>query len=298
MATPIYLDGDLNMQFDWPPLDLENTLETPPESAQESQGDAARQAESVSQSPRSNCVRQLTVLAADIDQVSQDLSAISHIHMPKNRSVDDYHAEFIQKFASHRCVEQLFTLAQRLTDIYPQALKILFSRLGYSQCQDPNCFHTIEMPDALEDFFSTTDEDQDGIDSFLFNLLVLCHTKVIDVMGFLIITARTCTQITFASPDRREPEVHIPEVRVGNFVATHSAASSMQIVLLIHIASVLRDYAGQLSTQVATTVGNEKRSKQNHILKLQCELLEERAISKMKSLEQVKAVLMRLGFIN
>lgn len=296
------VDDDLSMHLDWPSLDWENALGPPTEAAPEPEfhPDEARpigQAEAAEQDRRASSVRQLTALAAEIDQVSLDMSSVALVHVSKHRPVEDVHSSFIDYFAAHRCVEQLFTLAQRLTDIYPQALKILFDGPESSECKDPDCFHTVELPSDLEDFFSTTDEDRNDLDTFLFNLLVLCHTKVLDVMGFLMISARTCTQITFSSPDLREPQVHIPEVRVGSFVATNAAASSMQVALLIHIASVLLDYARQLSKEVTTIVDRNEHSKQNRMLKLQCELLEEKAVSKMNLLANIKGVLMRLGFM-
>ncbi|KAI1371852.1 hypothetical protein F4677DRAFT_283152 [Hypoxylon crocopeplum] len=300
--TPVYLDGDLNMQFDWPSLDLEDALATPPEAPQGLQPEVQQvgqvgQAEATLQDPRSTYIHQLTAFAVEIDQVSSDLSPIPFVHVPKDRPVGDYHAKFIENFTNHRCVEQLFTLAQRLTDIYPQVLKILFDKPKYSECHDLNCFHTVELPDELEKFLSTTDEDRNEVDSFLFNLLVLCHGKVLDVIGSLILCARTCTQITLASPDFLEPDVHIPEVRVGNFVATNTAASTMQTVLMVHIASVLLDHARQLKEQVTAVTRFESNSKQSQMLRLQCELLEEKAVSKTRLLEQVKIVLTKVGLM-
>ncbi|KAI1771234.1 hypothetical protein F4818DRAFT_216830 [Hypoxylon cercidicola] len=299
MLAPACLNEDPNMHLDWSSLDWENVL-GPTEAAPEFQLDEARrfgQAEVAEQSRRTSSVRQLTTLAAEIDQVSLDISSIARVHVPKNQPIENAHSSFIDNFAAHRCVEQLFILAQRLTDIYPQALKILFDGPGSSDCKDPECFHTVELPDDIEEFFPTTNDDRNGVDSFLFNLLVLCHTKVIDVMEFLMASARACTQIALGSPTLREPQVHIPEVRVGSFVATNAAASSMQAALLVHIASVLLDYARQLSKEVTTVADRNENSKQSRMLKLQCELLEEKAASKMSLLENVKGLLTRLGFL-
>ncbi|KAI1760784.1 hypothetical protein GGR53DRAFT_61821 [Hypoxylon sp. FL1150] len=302
MPTPpaCLINDDLDIHLDWPTLDWENALGPPTESNTAFQVDEPRplgQAETARQHRRASTVRQLTTLAAEIDQVSLDLSAIAIVHLPRSQPIEDAHNSFIDNFSAHRCVEQLFTLAQRLTDIYPTALKILFEEPEFSNCRDPDCLHTVELPSDLDEFFSTPDEDRDDVDSFLFDLVVLCHTKVLDVMGLLMITARTCTQITFHTPDLREPQVHIPEVRVGSFVATNAAASSMQTALLTHIASVLLDYARQLSKETTAVVDRNANSKQTRLLKLQCEILEEKAMSKMKLLENVKGLLTRLGFM-
>lgn len=292
----------MNMQLEWPPLDLESTLVTPPEFAPEPSLDVTRQVEraedteATSEDPRSFCVRQLTTLAVELDQASLNLSSLSQIHIPKNRPIGEFHDKFIENSGRHRYVEQLFALAQRLIDIYPQVLKILLDRPDLSDCQDTNCFHTVQLPGELAAIFSPTDDGQDEIDPFLFNLLVSCHGKVIDAMGAIIACAKTCTQVTVASPDFDEPGVHIPEVRIGNFVATNSAASTMQTVLLVHISSVLVDYARRLSKRVAMAVEHEKDSKQVQVLKLQCELLEEKATTRVKLLERVKEIFTKVSF--
>ncbi|KAI1135932.1 hypothetical protein F5Y05DRAFT_405570 [Hypoxylon sp. FL0543] len=299
IPTPLYLGGDLdmNIQFDWPSLDLENASATRPEVPQEPQTDSALptgRTEAASQDPRSICVRQLTNLAFEMDRVSEDLSFISRIHMPRNRPTIDYYAEFVDR---HQCIENLFTHAQCLIDIYPKILKVLFDKSDLSDCQDPNCFHTVELPHELDDFFSSMDDDRNGVDVFLFNLLVSCHTKILDVMGAIVDCSRTCTQVTFSTPGLVEPSVQIPEVRVGNFVATNSAAGTMQTALLVHVASVLVDCARRLRKRVAEIVEGETNSKQVQVLRLQCELLEERATSKLKSVERVRGLFSSLSFM-
>ncbi|KAI8961176.1 hypothetical protein F5Y11DRAFT_348817 [Daldinia sp. FL1419] len=273
-------DVDMSMQFDWPSLDLENVLVTPPEFPQDSLPDQQiEQAETVSHDPRSTCVRLLTSLAVDIDQVSISLSVVSHVHVPKDRPIEEYHDKFIEN--NGRSV-----------------LSVLFDRPDSPDCQDPDCFHESELPNDIAAFFSAQGDDKNEIDTFLFNLLVSCHGKVVDAMGTIINCAKTCTQVTLASPDLVEPHVHAPEVRVGNFVATHTSASTMQTVLLIHIASVLVGYAQQLTKKVATIVEAEQDSKQAQMLKLQCELLERKSVSKMRLLQQVKELLTTIDFKN
>ncbi|KAI1451847.1 hypothetical protein F4805DRAFT_70735 [Annulohypoxylon moriforme] len=307
ILTPTYLDGDLNMnmnmnmntQFDWPSLDLGDAPVTSPDTFLEFQSGTAQQigqAETASQDPRSTCIRQLTTLAAGIDIVSQELSSISRVHVPKNRPIEEYHSKFIGDNTRHLWVEQLFTHAQHLIDIYPQALKIIFDKLDGSECKDPDCFHAVELPDELAAFFTGLDDDQDKIDIFLFNLLASCHAKVVDVIGLVVHCARVCTQVTLASPNLVEPDVQIPEVRVGNFVATNTAASTMQTVLLIHIAEVLVDYAQQINQQITATCKHEN-STQVQMLKLQCKLLEEKATSRMRLLKQVKTLFAKIGFM-
>ncbi|KAI0882369.1 uncharacterized protein GGS22DRAFT_50899 [Annulohypoxylon maeteangense] len=302
MLTPVYLDDDLNTsvnaQFDWPSLDFGDALGTLPDTIQDLQPDTtqqARQADAASQDPRSTCIRQLTTLAVDVDLVSRDLSSISRVHAPKNLPIEKYHSRFIENNTRHLCIEQLFTHAQRLIDIYPQALRIIFDKVDNAECEDPDCFHAVELPDELAAFFTGLDDDQDKIDVFLFNLLASCHSKVVDAVGLVVHCARTCTQVTLTSPDLTQPDVRIPEVRVGSFVATSASSSTMQTVLLIHIGEVLVDYAQQISQQIATAFEHEN-STQTQMLKLQCKLLEEKSTSKMRFLKQVKILFAKMSF--
>ncbi|KAI1089413.1 hypothetical protein F5B19DRAFT_378152 [Rostrohypoxylon terebratum] len=329
MFSPVYLDGDLNTNtdinlnmntnmnmdmsmsmLDWPPLDLGHAPETPsdtiqqmqlslspaPATPQAGQPGQPGQAEATSQDPRSMYVRQLTALAVDVDLLSRDLSSISRVHVPKNRPIEEYHSKFVENNARHLCIEQLFTYAHRLINIYPQVLNIIFDRLDHSDCSDPDCFHAVDLPDELAGCFTGLDDDQDKIDVFLFNLLASCHFKVVDVMALVVQCARTCTQVTLTSPNFSEPDVQIPEVRVGNFVATKTSASTMQTVLMIHIAEVLVEYAQRLSQQITATFEHED-STQAQMVMLQCKHLEEKATSRMALLKQVKTLFTRIGFM-
>ncbi|KAI2604357.1 uncharacterized protein GGS25DRAFT_507901 [Hypoxylon fragiforme] len=295
--TTAFLDGSLSsldMQFDWSCPGPGNSLGAdPPEFIMNhSQPDVSQSAETepdpVSQDPRSICVRQLTTLAAELDQVSLDLTSVLHIHIPQNELLEDGHAKLFGHFARRGFVDRLFILVQRLTEIYPQALELLFDTLNPPQCQDPDCFHTLKIPNELHELFSGLDDNQNEVDVFLFNLLVLCHGKVVDVMGSLILCARLCSLTTVASPSLHQSGAHISEVRIGSFVANNSAASTMQVVLLIHLTSVLLDYSRQLSERTTKMVEHESNSKQGQVLLLQCQILEEKVVGKKKLLEKVK----------
>ncbi|KAI1465363.1 uncharacterized protein F4812DRAFT_119136 [Daldinia caldariorum] len=291
----------MNMQFDWPPFDMDfdNALVTPPDLSQGSSSDRqGEQTELPPQDTRSTSVRFLTSLAVEIDQLSITLSNVSHVHVPKNRPAQEYHDKFIENSARSVCIEQLFTVTQSLADNYPQVLSVLFDRPDSPDCQDPDCFHRSELPPDLQVFFPASGDNQYEIDTFLFNLLVSCHGKAVNAIGTIISCARTCTQVALSSSDFVEPHVHIPEVRVGNFVATNTTASAMHIVLLIHVTSVLVDNAQQLTKLVTAALEGRKDSKQAQMLKLQCEVLEENSISKMKLLQQAKGLFTGMNLRN
>ncbi|KAI5855120.1 hypothetical protein GGS23DRAFT_589909 [Durotheca rogersii] len=82
VPTSAYLSSDLDMQFDWPSLDLETALITPPGAPQGAQPAATYPVgllDAADEDPRYVFVHQLTALAVDIDKVSLGLSSISQI---------------------------------------------------------------------------------------------------------------------------------------------------------------------------------------------------------------------------
>ncbi|KAI1078968.1 hypothetical protein F5B20DRAFT_187645 [Whalleya microplaca] len=297
-------DSNIDMQFEWPPLDFESPLEnpivTPTDLLQEPQivvTQEVGQTEAAALDPRSTCVHQLANLAVEIDKVYLKLLPQSLIHMPKEQPFEDFINRITHNFNQRQCLEQLFTLSQGLIDLYPQVLEVIFDEPKPSNCQDSECFHAVELPHEIEVLFSTLEENAHDIDIFVFNLLISCHSKVTDVIGGFLKLARTCTRFTVASPDQTEPRHHIPELRVGNFVASGSSSSAMQTVLLIHISSVLVDYTQELSKRVTERTAHGRNSKHNQMLKLQCDILEENASSRLKQLQSVMSAIKKLGFM-
>jgi hypothetical protein len=75
----------------------------------------------------------------------------------------------------------------------------------------------------------------------LANLIVSCHSRLLDLVDCFFLLVTSCIRVTVASPDRREPEFDGPEMRVGSFVLAKTAAALMQIPLLKHLTLGLSD---------------------------------------------------------
>lgn len=313
VTTPVYddafsfqtpVDDSLGIQFDWQPLDFGSTLTPPLEAAAGAGTQDAVQLEPAvekqgvsSSSPlenrRSSCVRQLTALAADLDEVFREMPTASLFHMPRGSPIEEVLGHYTKTFDPQRLLELLFRSGQVLIDIYPDILGILFdTETQVNACPNSDCIHIADLNVSSEDIPGSGDM----FDTFLFNLLVLCHTRMLDIFESLLSHATLCAKISTAYPDGKEARVSVPELRVGNFVASAASSSTMQAVLLAHIASVLKTQSQQLSRKVSEAIGDEPNDKQNRMLRLQCEILEDSSADRVKQLQEVKERLIALGF--
>ncbi|RYP62894.1 hypothetical protein DL771_009543 [Monosporascus sp. 5C6A] len=294
------VDDGLDTQFDWQQLDFGCALPTTPEITQDGQPETAREAASSGASAsdsRSAHVRQLTTLAADLDKVYREMPATPAVHMSGDRPFEGFMSRYTEKYNQERCLEQLFSAGQILIDIYPHIMEILPKEPEAVICLDGDCIHLSSDVHSSNRETCQSRGVAQNLDIFLLNILVLCHSRLLDVFGNLLSHVHVCAKITMAYPNGGEPKVHIPELRVGNFVAPASSASMMQVVLLTHIASVLKTRAEQLGRKVTEALGNGHDDKQSRMLRLQCEILEESAKSRLEDLHQVRARLDRLGFL-
>ncbi|TRX91597.1 hypothetical protein FHL15_007602 [Xylaria flabelliformis] len=253
------------------------------------------------QDPRSACVRQLSAIAVEIHDVSVELSPAASIHLSKGADFEEYYSQHVIHVSHSRCIEQLFTLAQRLIDLYPDALRLLTdgSRPHWGEdCQDLNCFHNSDMLEEFTNVFSETNPTRSPIDMFLLQLLAACHEGVSDALDYIVGATKFCAKITAASPDLIQPRLHIPELRVGNFVASATSASSMQATLFSHITAVLMGNAKLLRKTVGDTLKEtDSPDKKARMMMLQCELLEERSQLQAEQFVRIRDGLTKCAYL-
>ncbi|KAI1271621.1 hypothetical protein F5Y07DRAFT_340162 [Xylaria sp. FL0933] len=253
------------------------------------------------QDHRSIYIRQLSALAIEIHNVSTELGPAGRLHLPKGINPEELYSQHVIHVSHSRCIEQLFNIAQRLIDIYPNAISFLldenYLRLD-EECQDADCFHNSDVPGDFADLYPGGDPIRSRIDVFLFHLLSACHGKTSDVLECLVRTTQLCAKVTAASPDLIQPQMHIPELRVGNFVASATSSSSMQATLLVHITADLLENARNLRRKFESlpeTAGPP--DKEMRMVLLQCELLEERAALQADQFTRVRDTLTKLAYI-
>ncbi|KAI0874271.1 hypothetical protein GGS24DRAFT_349150 [Hypoxylon argillaceum] len=295
-------DDNLDLHLIWPPLPgASGPSVTNLDYISPALSDPTLDTETTWQDPRSICVRQLSTIAAEIHAVSVELSPIADIHLPKGGDPEELFSQYVIHISHSRCIEQLLTLAQRLIDLYPDLLRLLSGesnpcRIG--DCQDPDCLHNCELSNDFADVFKEAAPARSRIDAFLFNLVAACHGKVSDVLDYIADASQFCAKVTAASPDLSQPRLHIPELRVGNFVASAASASSMQATLFAHIASVLVENAKSLRKTVEdASKAIDPPGREMMVVLLQCELLEERSQRQADQFSRIRDGITRCAYM-
>ncbi|KAI0975098.1 hypothetical protein F4678DRAFT_317463 [Xylaria arbuscula] len=294
------VDGSFQFDLSWPPLLNAGEVSatnpdyiTPPVSDPEPK--------TAPQDHRSICVRQLSSLAVEIDNLASELESTGGTHLPKEIDPEDLYSQHISHVSYSRYIEQLFNSAQRLIDLYPDVLTLLSKEDSSSlreECQDSNCFHSSDVSGDFAAIFSEADPIPSRVDMFLFHLLAACHGKISDVLDWLVKTTKLCAQVTSASPDLIQPRLHIPELRVGSFVASATSASSMQATLLVHITAVLMENTKSLRRRFeGLSKTADRPDKEIRVVLLQCELLEERSSLQAKQFVRIRDGLTKLAYI-
>ncbi|KAH9892174.1 hypothetical protein F4778DRAFT_328173 [Xylariomycetidae sp. FL2044] len=297
--TSLSLDPVLGLNFEWPPPGLDHAaIFTPPPA--DIQPDPASH---TGPSPRAACVRQLTNLACDLDHANQSvpsiLSAIHKLLTSQDRAIAELEVnESAANGNVHplRFLEHIFNLGQRLIDLYPQVLRLMFASSTDAECRDG---HSGATADAVASYMTAMGEPR-SVDTFLFNILIACHSGVSRFMGAVLPGGNLCARMAQGSTETGEHEMHIAEVRVGSFVASASSSSSMQAVLLVHIATVLAERAHQLREGVAEATKDDKNDCDGNreVLMTQCNLLEEGAQSFLTQLKQMRELLIKMGILH
>jgi hypothetical protein len=305
-ATPVYedylpfatppMENGLNLDFDWPPLEFDGSLSTPtdpPPSAPEPTPDIENDCSLTD--PAAICARQLSDLSVEIDRVYSNIPTHVIMHISKNDPISDVAKTWAEKYSQRQCLEKLFTAGQQLLDIYPRAVGLILKPEQDEDCQDTACLHRQDLPSELQDYFTAAGGKKIPVDMVLLNLLITCHMRVSDILGHMLFHVQMCAKITLALPEK-EPDMQIPELRVGNFVASAEASSTMQLMLLIHIMSGLAERAKKLNDRVNEATKEDSSTKQARMIKLQCEVLVDGAESRVLELQKVRDIVNKLGF--
>ncbi|KUI70811.1 Transcription factor ACEII [Cytospora mali] len=248
--------------------------------------------------PRPACTKGLTDLLLEMDKIWARLPLKTTLHIPRHDPHELYIKALTEKATARYILENLFTLAQQLIDLYPQATALIFSRDAgpRAPCDVPDCTHELALPPALCDLEGQS-SGQNGaskVDAVLANVLVACHVRLLDVLDRVFLLVTSCTRVTLASPDRREPELEVSEVRVGSFVPQRSAAVLMHMTLLKHLMLGLSGKLALLNEElvVARTGGGFEEDLDAQILKLQYESLARRHARQIENIGTIEEFLL------
>lgn len=250
--------------------------------------------------PEQLCASRLAKLLLDMDSLWAKMPVKSTLHLAQSTSHEEHVKTLTNTIVTKAVLETIFALAQRLIDIYPDAINAAMPRdTGHATaCDIPDCTHHLTLPSALAAIEKKVTRRQGArnADLPLANVLVSCHSRLLDLLDCFFLLVTSCIRVTVASPDRREPEFDGPEMRVGSFVAPKTAAVSMQIALLKHLMVGVSDRLSDFGTAISSRVGSvrdERSSMEVQILTLQHELLTKRHASCLENIGTIEDYLMR-----
>ncbi|ROV99774.1 hypothetical protein VSDG_03148 [Cytospora chrysosperma] len=230
------------------------------------------------------CTRKLTDLLLGTDKLWARLLLSSALHIPRSDPHEVYLKALTEKATTKHILEDLFSLAQQLIDLYSPATDLIFSRDPdpLAACDVPGgcCTHELDLPPALRELegqASGRGTRAAKVDAALANLVVSCHVRLLDVLDRVFLLVAACTRVTLASPERREPDFDVAEIRVGSFVPQRNAAVLLQFVLLKHLMVCLSVKLGSLGGAIASRTGHfGEEDLEMRILTLQHKSLTER----------------------
>ncbi|KAK7983197.1 hypothetical protein PG989_010599 [Apiospora arundinis] len=300
--VPIALQ-DLDMHFDWPPMTLDTPWEQLPGLTPElTHGpDSAASSSEQTEPPedlRTSVVRRLSKLSTEFDKVYASASTEELRHVPNDDFIREIATKWGKEHNQQKVLEQLFASTQQLVDIYPEAMKQIFREREKMDCQDPGCIHHEPLPAKYADALGVGEDDGmalEGIDHFLFDHLHLCHSRLNDVLGSLLLRLKMCNLIATRTPVLTESDFDVPTLTVGNVVVSSQSATSMQALLVVHIATSLASRAQKLKETMARATQQANTSKAR-LLGLRCDVLMEESESRLKLLRIARDHMSELRF--
>ncbi|KAF5665164.1 transcription factor ACEII [Fusarium heterosporum] len=224
----------------------------------------------------------LTEMMAALDRLQESWPKSEREHLSVKELNECLRAS---KFDLGSYLEALLQRAQELVHLYPEVLERLEPR--DSTCATPECIHN--------SYQYSRSESRPVIDQSLINLLLACHIRILDLFDHIIFHGHMCASAVPFLPKDHEPQLDIPEIKIGSFVAPKISAASMMIAMFIELQSSLNAKVQQLHNTVSSAVGHESR--EARILELQCESLEERASENVPSLQSLRDIFSKLGLI-
>ncbi|KAK8073123.1 hypothetical protein PG996_006471 [Apiospora saccharicola] len=302
---------DIQMQFDWPPMTLDPTWEPLPEFTPEfpTGPDSATSVSEPTEPPeapedlRSSIARRLSELATEFDHLYSNAAAEELRHLPNDESIREIATKWGKEHNQQKVLEQLFASTQQLIGIYPEAVGQIFRERHKVDCQDPGCIHHEPLPAELAGALQPVEDDsmeREDIDHFLSDHLLLCHSRLNDLLGTLLLRLKMCSLIRARNPVLEESDFDVPTLTVGNVVVSAHSATSMQALLLVHIATSLVSRAQLLRNKMNLAIHRQATgttmSSKSRLLGLRCDVLVEESESRLKLLKIARDHLLETRF--
>lgn len=269
---------------------------SPTETETETETEASSDAHS---DPKSACIKKLTNLLLDADNIWAKIPLKSPLHIAKSESLGLCVIGIDQKLAATSMLEMTFIMTQKFIDIYPTAINMAVARDAQSEkvCNITDCIHYIDVvPALLEEEQLGGQVTSGGTDVVVANLIISCHTRLLDILDGLFMLSTSCTRLTVANS--REPEFDVSDMRVGSFVPQRTGAVLMQIALLKHLVAGLTERLASFGEAISSIVaGQAQGSSEGQIMELQHQVLTKRHAMKVKQVGVLEEFLFKFDFM-
>lgn len=236
-------------------------------------------------------VKQLMDFMVALDAVHRSFPS-NEMHHTSKENIQQWADTLGNRIDLKAQLESILDHASRLGVLYPFITKLASPSKGTHHANDnctvPACIH--------QDSFAQDSMPAPSIDYALLNVLVGCHTKLLDILELLLGHGRVCGQVVSLLPKDQEPSFDIPEIRVGKFVATKDRAVTYFVTFLADLLGSLSRRVGEVESMAG--LSDAKREREARVLGLQCEILKDRSDEVMKGLVDLKEDMTKRGLVH
>lgn len=141
-------------------------------------------------------------------------------------------------------------------------------------------------------------QDSLRVDLAMMYTLIACHVRVLDVIDAIVKFARACADMAPFLPPGYDPKFDVPDIRIGSFLAPRAAAASIFLTTLLELQIDLIGKAQDLRQRVKDRCSPEQEApKELELAGLQCQLLVDRATSRLEESRHLKTHVLNTGIL-
>lgn len=236
-------------------------------------------------------VKQLLDYTLALDAIQRSFPS-NELHHTSKENIQQWADKMSTMVNLKNQLEAILDHTSQLGALYSTIVNLSAPQKGAQEangdCTVPSCIH--------EDTFAPDSMPAPSIDYALLNVLVACHTKLLDILDQLLGHGRVCGQVVSQLPTDQEPTFDIPEIRIGKVVATKDRAATYFVTFLSDLLGGLVKHIGEVEAMAASAEG--KRERESKVLGLQCEILKDRTNGVLKGLLDLKEDMTKQGLLH
>lgn len=259
------------------------------------------------------CIRRLSELSISLFEYSTTIPPLA-IHDPVPQT-DDYQATMDSraKDYSNYTADETFRVTQELIDIYPLFIELFTRRKVFHSSKSSHVPMSPQQPVESEqgvEYLGPVAPPLSNplhLDHSAILLVLSCHLRLIDIYEQLFKHMKVCIDLKGVGHTQQQGTFTAPRLRIGNYVPPMTTAVTMQMLLLVHFATSLCDFAVALDGHIrkpedgGTSAGNSPSDQSHHEVKaltlVSAERVKERATGMLQHLHSLRGMMLRDGHV-